>query len=313
MTEPMPQSPVAKTALSESKWATRALYIAILLAGGVALSPTDAGPDLWGHVRYGEDVLQTGILPETTTYSYAVDNYPWVNHENLAELAFAVGANTIGASGMLIIKCLLGMAMLALMIQHAQRHGVSLLIAGGLALLVATNLAFHWSIRPQLFSYCFFALMLALLGWCFQGWEGRWNLRLPWSRKAEPPVLTYSSRRLHFLWLAPVLFFFWANSHGGFVAGMAIYSAYLVLRSIEALSCHGSEARGLVARFALMAAAAGAATLINPYGPSLHLWLIDSLGAPRPRDSRMVAAQHVQATVATAVVDGRPVGSGIVV
>ena len=282
MTETNPQRNAEETSAGESPWTTRALYLAILLAGGVALSPTDAGPDLWGHVRYGEDVLATGELPATTTYSYAVDNYRWINHENLAELAFAVGANTIGASGMLAIKCLLGMAMLAFMIRHAQRQGASLIIAGGIALLVATNLAFHWSVRPQLFSYCCFALMLAMLGWCFQGWEGRWNLRLPGSKQAEPPVLTYSSRRLRYLWLMPVLFFFWANSHGGFVAGFGIYTVYLGLRSIEALSCRGSQALGLVGRFAFMLAAAGAATLINPYGPSLHLWLLDSLGSPRP-------------------------------
>ena len=74
----------------------------------------------------------------------------------------------------------------------------------------------------------------------------------------------------------------WANSHGGFAAGYAIFCAYLALRSCEVLACRGRSALGLVAWFGFIAAAAGLATLVNPYGPGLHLWLVDALSVPRP-------------------------------
>ena len=52
----------------------RALLTATMLTCAVALSPNPADPDLWGHVRYGQDLLAEG-LPATTTYSYTAEGY----------------------------------------------------------------------------------------------------------------------------------------------------------------------------------------------------------------------------------------------
>ena len=51
---------------------------------------------------------------------------------------------------------------------------------------------------------------------------------------------------------------------------------------MEAVSCRGREAIGLLKRFAMMIAASVLATMINPYGVRLHIWLVQSLLAPRP-------------------------------
>ena len=79
-----------------------------------------------------------------------------------------------------------------------------------------------------------------------------------------------------------MLFFFWGNAHGGFVAGLCIFTAYLGLRGLEAAVRHGRRSVGLQLRFALMIAAAVAATGLNPYSFELHAWLLRSLGQPRP-------------------------------
>ncbi len=266
------------------KWLRRGFLLAIILGCAVAMSPNRADPDLWGHVRYGEDVLRDGAIAETTTYSFTANGYRWINHENLAEILLAVGANCIGPIGLLLAKCALGLLVILLIIRHAQRGGAGLIVVGAVALLVAVNLAYHWSIRPQLLTYTYFTLLIALLAYCFHGWEGQWHLptRGERSNADERPSLEYDSQRLRFLWLAPVIFLFWANSHGGFVAGFCIFAVYLICRSIEALCRRGRRAFGLVQRFAMMIVAAGLATLVNPYGPGLHLWLIQSLGVPRP-------------------------------
>jgi hypothetical protein len=278
----MTSGDLSNSADTTQRWLNRAVWMAVLLAGGLSLSSSLTDPDLWGHVQYGRDLLRDG-LPETTTYSYAVDNYRWINHENLAEITFAVVVDTLGPEALLAVKLLLGIGMLALMMRHARRQGVPLIIAGGVVLLVATNISFHWSVRPQVFSYLYFTLTVALLAWCFQGWEGSWHLRLRRPAEGEPrPALVYSSRRMRYLWLAPLIFFFWANSHGGFAAGLCVFTAYLVLRSIEAVLTNGRASLGLIGRFALMIAACVLATLLNPYGPRLHLWMLESLGSPRP-------------------------------
>jgi hypothetical protein len=182
---------------------------------------------------------------------------------------------------MLAAKLLLGLGVIGLIVTNAWRKGVGMLGVGLLAFMVAVNLGYFWAMRPQLASFALYALLLALLSWCFHGWEGQCWLRKR-DRAGESSDLTYSPARLKWLWLAPVLFLIWANTHGGFVAGFCIFSAYLCLRGFESYWVRGNRAFGLLRRFAMMIAAAGLATLINPYGPLLHGWMLGSLGSPRP-------------------------------
>ena len=283
------------THLSPSRWLERSILLAVVLAAAVAISPNVADPDLWGHVQYGRDALREG-LATTTTYSYTADGYRWINHENLAELFLAVGIDLVGPIGMLIVKCLLGAGVVALIIRSALRRDVTWLVAGSAGLLVATNLAYHWSLRPQLLSYLYYAAMLVVVSYSFEGWEGAWRLGPPagavrrsffcgWATagtRVGEDYHGYSSRRLRFLWFVPVIMLFWANSHGGFVAGFCIFAAYMFCRSLEAVAMYGRGAWPLLLRFGMMVLATALATFINPYGPGLHAWLHYALSMPRP-------------------------------
>lgn len=266
-----------------TSWLDRAVLCATLLTCAIALAPNVPDPDLWGHVQYGRDWLSQGFHT-TNTYSYTAAGYRWVNHENLAELTLAVGMDTLGPIGMLIAKCLAGVGVIGLIIWRAQRAGLGLITICATSMLVAINLTYFWPMRPQLLSWLCYTALLALLSWCFHGWEGRCWISWFDSRRdsldADGPE--YSSFRMRFLWLAPVILCIWANSHGGFVAGYCIFVAYLSLRGFEAFANRGRESFGLLRRFAMMIVAGGLATLINPYGPGLHLWMLDSLGTPRP-------------------------------
>ena len=227
-------------------------------------------------------------LPRTTTYSYVAAGYPWFNHEILAEYALALGADHLGGPGMLVVKCLLGLAVVGMIFRRALGQGVSLIAACATTLLVAICLGCHWSLRPQLFSYVGFALLLGILSAAFAGWEGRWQLPMSWLRRLrgqEPdvePSLEYSVNRLKLLWLVPLLMMVWTNAHGGFLAGLCVLFAYLGLRGIEVAGSEGRAADGLIVRFALMAAVAVLATFINPYSFQFHLWLFGDLSVPRP-------------------------------
>ena len=177
------------------------------------------------------------------------------------------------------------MGVVALMIHSAWKQRTGLLATAAVALLAAVGLANHWTLRPQLFSYVGFTLLLALLAWCFEGWEGTWQLRWPWQRPGtldESPPLAYSQQRLKFLWLVPILMMLWANAHGGFLAGYCVFVAYLFLRGTEAICRKGRAAARLVGRFVMIAAATGLATFINPYSIQFHVWLYHDLAVPRP-------------------------------
>ena len=65
-------------------------FLAAIVAATVAavlLSTTVADSDLWGHVRYGLDILHArGLVADR--YSFTADR-PWINHEWLAEVIMA--------------------------------------------------------------------------------------------------------------------------------------------------------------------------------------------------------------------------------
>ena len=59
-------------------------------------------------MTYGRELLNEGALPRTATHTFTAEGYRWVNHENIAEIVFALGFDYLGVTGMLIAKCLLG-------------------------------------------------------------------------------------------------------------------------------------------------------------------------------------------------------------
>ncbi|MGI9516045.1 MAG: hypothetical protein ACR2NP_03275, partial [Pirellulaceae bacterium] len=346
-----PPNPSNHTAAGKSAWLSwftvqRLALIVIVMASALAMSPNVADPDLWGHVQFGRDVLATGEIAPTTSYSFTAEGYRWINHENLSEIAMALIADSLGPLGLVCGKFCLSLLVIIAVLRWNLRHGSGLIVSAIMTLLVAANLGYHWSIRPQLSSFVCFTLLLLLLQHSFAGWRDRWHWPSPrkWfqqssllpegeggrrpdegglekqldlastnprSTASSSPAadaatspqgevtgsrinirqaLGYDSGRIRLLWLAPLLFFVWANSHGGFVAGLCVFVAYLGCRAVEALFRGGplnprNAGWGIVRRMVLMGLVAILATFINPYGPRLHLWLLESLGSPRPEIS----------------------------
>lgn len=266
-----------------TNWQQRIMYIVVLLTCTYTLALDIADVDLWGHVQYGRDVFVDGEIAPTTTYSYTAEGHRWVNHENLAEITFAFLYDQCGLYGLILFKFLLSLGLFGLVMKISRRKGADFVTTASVCMLLAACMSFFWSYRPQLLSFSCFALMLWLLDYCFRDWQDNWHLihdrKFDW--ESGKPI-QYSSLRMRLLWLGPVILFVWANSHGGFVAGLCIFCAYLVFRSIEAMVRMGNNANGIVKRFALMSFAAIGATMINPYGAELHWWLLSSLGEPRP-------------------------------
>ncbi len=202
--------------------------LAALLVG-VTLLRTSADPDLWGHLRYGLDLLAVGHLTSTDPYSFTQD-IPWVNHEWLSELGMAVAYTAGGAQGLLLLKWgLLGTTFAVLRLHLSSttrpwRHGLLALAAIGLLPLA--------TIRPQLWT-----ILLITLLW----------LALSAGRIAR--------------WATPLLFVVWANAHGGWILGLGLLGTLLVGR-VATRRTSPLEGAGLLA-------ASVGATLLNPYGAGL--------------------------------------------
>ena len=269
---------------------SRALILfVVVMAAALSMSPNVADPDLWGHIQYGRDVLREGKIAETTSYSYTANGYRWINHENLSEIVMALVADRCGPLGLVLGKFLLSLLVIGLALWSNLRRGVGVIATSILVLLLGANLGYHWSIRPQLSSFVGFAVVIALLQFCFQGWQDRWHLPWPAKSKAQLSVDSgqpvFRNRQLLWLWALPIIFLFWTNAHGGFVAGVCVTLAYLGLRILESMIRSSDRNWHRVHRVALISVALVLITLVNPYGPRLQIWLLESLGSPRPEIS----------------------------
>ena len=137
-----------------------------MIAGSLSFffARTTADPDLWGHLRFGLDSLTTGHIVRPDTYSYVTGDQTWVNHEWFAEAIAALAYTAAGAPGLVGLKILLLLLVAAVVYAHLRSGGVT---AGGTALLLvplfATLLPWTQSLRPQLFSYLGFTVILSIL------------------------------------------------------------------------------------------------------------------------------------------------------
>jgi hypothetical protein len=233
----------------------------------VLLSTRTIEPDLWGHIQYGEDWLSSGVMPRTATHTFTASGHAWINHENLFELAVALGQRVFGGTGLMVLKTLIGLLLLAVLLWRAVRRGVSV-IGGSLCLIpVTAGLAEFWLMRPQLFSFVLFALQLVLCERAFAAWHSGGAIRLVW------------------LWLCVPLLAIWTNSHGGVLAGLCVFLALLGLRTVEAVWRKRADTFVVVLHFTALAVAAVAMLFVNPYGWELPYWLAVSLSQPRPEVS----------------------------
>ena len=226
----------------------RIAFWCVLLA---AVSYTTADPDLWGHLRFGLDILRDGTVARVDPYSFSADRL-WINHEWAAEVMTAAAFRLGGNPGLIVLKMSAVGAALALLMASLRARGVGSGIDRDMLAAVAVlgTLEQTHHLRPQLFSVVCFSMLL----WCLTtatGSRTRWRLSL-----------------------VPLLFLCWANLHGGWMVGgavLALWTAGLMIRGArtDALWC------------ALAGAVALAATLVNPYGFGLWRFLSETVGFGR--------------------------------
>ena len=204
------------------------------------VSSTVADPDLWGHVRFGQDILASRTIPEVDPYSFTSDR-PWVNHEWLAEVVMAGAYNGSGALGLSALKIasILAVAVfVAASVRRASSRATTRYFLVALAVLLTYPRM--QTVRPQLFSVVAFAALLFLLQRASDG-ARRW------------------------VYFIPLLMALWANVHGGFLVGALVLFAWCTVE----IARRWKDKRTVAAWLACGTAAA-VATLINPYG--VRLW-----------------------------------------
>ena len=239
----MPPPRVTRSSPVELRWQ---IWLPWLALATLLLSATRTDPDLWGHVRFGLDWLQTRELPSQDPYSYLQDR-PWVNHEWLSEAAMGAAYHLGGSAGLVVLKMLVIAGAIAV-IAWRMRGASPVVSATVMTLAIVGALPLSGTVRPQIWS----ALGLALL----------------------VPVLTLEPRTPARAAGAVMLFGIWANLHGGWITGGAALALHALIRTVRGPK-HALTWLGLGFGCLL-------ATLGNPYGSGLWRFLATTVRASRP-------------------------------
>lgn len=207
--------------------------------------------DLWGLLRFGQDVVATGHPIHADLYSYAIAGHPWCNLEWLSGVIVALCYRAGGVIGLKLLR-------------FATTAGTVIFLAAGMAqtgarqriqigLLVIASLSFFpfVNFRAQIFTYLLLGVLLFLLA--------RHNFR------GRAP-----------LWLVVPMMALWANLHGGFVIGLTVFGVYIVTCFVRDFF-GGAGAWRRDAGLAVLMVAAVAATLATPYGIETWLAVLHSL------------------------------------
>ena len=217
----------------------------------------DSDPDLWGHTLFGATHIDTGVLAREDPYTYTNDGQPWVNHEWLAELAFGAAWKLAGQAGMIALRTFLFMGMVAALVRAMWERARAPVVIGVLTFWVLPYFDTFMILRPHAFTWFFMALVILWTEWIRGG-------RMIWAW-AMAPLLTA-----------------WVNAHGGFIVGLCVVELCLgsLLIGFEdnPRPWTNRERAHLVGAMA----AAALATLVNPYGFGIYVYLYDALSLVRP-------------------------------
>ena len=210
------------------------LRVPVWIGACYAVLRTNADPDLWGHVRFGLDLLRSHHLPSIDPYSFASD-LAWTNHEWLAELIIGAAYSSMGVAGLILIKTLVTVATFVVIASSLTRAPepwrwpTAFLVLLGIIPIALT-------VRPHLWTLLFLTLECRLL--------------------SGAPRQRY--------WL-PLIFVLWVNLHGGWIVGLGVLGLWSLMEMFEPASRRPSMWLVLG-----VSAACAIATLCNPYG--WHLW-----------------------------------------
>jgi len=254
-----PVTPEGDAARPRRARALRMAFCALVaLLAAFQFSENTVDPDLWGHIVFGRQMLQTGVIAKTDPYSWTAQGQPWINHEWLAELALGGAHALLGGSGVLLLKMAAGLLTFALCLRLGGEDlpWPARFVVWGFGAPAVVEISFGFAARPQIFTALALALELLLLRRIHRG-PRRWALALP------------------------VLFVLWINTHGGALAGFGLL--VLAAAATTAQMLRGKMRPGPV--WALWLAVGGvlAALFCNPWHGQLLRWLLGSVLWMRPQ------------------------------
>lgn len=159
-------------------------------------------PDIWWHISNASILFTRHHFIWNEPYAYTVVNRQWLNPEWLSEIPFYFGFKFFGAFGIYLTTWALVYANVALVYFRSQRKSAP--EAAFWASLVAL-LLFTVNSGPRTIMCGYILLTLLFLA-----------------------LDLFEERQSKAIWLVPVIFAVWVNTHGSWLLGMVLFVLYLV-------------------------------------------------------------------------------------
>ncbi len=220
-------------------WLSLALLILLPIAFFLSITPHD----YWFYVRIGKDILQTGIIPRVDTFSYTFPGRPIFYQPWLSAVIFWWAHSLGGATLTYLLRgiCIgLAYALVWVLMRHV---GTGTKLATVLTVILGLSSSMNWSMRPQMFAYPLFALML----WVLWHWQ---------------------NGRPKLMWTLPLITLLWANLHGSFILAFILMGSAVVFGT--------GDRKKLILWFVLSLFA----TLLNPRGVFVWEFVSQMLSSP---------------------------------
>ncbi|MGI9624601.1 MAG: hypothetical protein ACR2PK_17345 [Acidimicrobiales bacterium] len=232
-------------------------FVLFLFALAAALSvATATDPDLWWHLRTGELILNDGI-PTEDVFSFTVAGTDWVAHEWGSQVLLWGLWQAGGATALIVTFTALVTATFVMAYRTSRARPV---ITASVVVLAAAAARIATAPRPQMFNL---ALLAGLI------------LLFEKVRSGSVPA--------RWVWVAVPLVAVWANLHSGYLLGVVTIAVYALGERAERASGGRPMPTIAVRQLPWVAAASLGAAVINPSGPALWTYPIETLRSPAMR------------------------------
>jgi hypothetical protein len=216
------------------------LFFIILFSAslqGASMLNTDG--DIGRHITIGNYILENRKIPISDIFSHTMTGELVVPHEWLAQLLLGGVHKVAGLDGVVLLVSFVIAITFTLTFHEMLKRGIFRFVEFIVTILAAFASNLHWLTRPHIFTFLFVAVWTYLLG----------NRSVKW-------------------WQFPFIMLIWANTHGAFIAGFAIWFAFLAGWLWNFLLKEETNSEGI--RLLTIGLSSLAITLVNPVG--WRLW-----------------------------------------
>jgi hypothetical protein len=246
----------SRTKLTEILLSSRRLLVLVfmlVLFAGAVRSVTD--PDFFWHLKTGQHIVDSGQIPHTDIFSTVFFGREWITHEWLSEVLMYSVYRALGLGGLILVFSLIITAGFWIVYQRCARRVGHPFVSGFALMLGALTAAPTWGVRPQMFTFLFASIYVAVLG-------------------------AYEDEKIRPLWWLVPLMALWVNMHAGFAIGLALIALTIIglvsegiLARAESLALIWRRVRPLV----LLGFLCGGAVVLNPHGARMYLYPFETL------------------------------------